>query len=216
MNDTVQEVFSMENKIDQPMPTVFCRNSGIVTMAAVVLLFAASPLPVMAQARTASGQVPAYLADDIVREVAAVVSLKDIMRKAEKAGMKTGDVVAVLIRADVTPSVVIYTAIREGYSAQKVVAAAVKAGVPIGTVVNAALGAGADTKAIYVGAAEAGAMPSEVANALAGASVPAAPVFGYAAPADSSSRGVYTPSTPIMIGCGGGATPSASPYRPKK
>jgi len=181
-------------------------------------LIAMTTPPVMAQVNTSPGQGPSYLSADVARDVAAGVSLLDIMRKAERSGMKVSDVVASLVTAGVTPSLVVYTAIQEGYSAQQVVAAAIKAGAPLDAVTNAAIGAGADKRSIYLGAAEAGAPSEAVANAVTNATAPTSQTMGYTPPAEGGPS-VYTPSTPIVVSGGGGATPStqpASPYRPKQ
>jgi len=154
----------------------------------------------------------------IARDLAAGIPLKDIINDAVKDGVKIQEVVAQAIMEGVEPALVVYTAIAEAYSVPLVVSAAITAGAPLNITVNAALGAGAEKQDVYAGAANAGVPPTSVANAIVSSGVPATPetVYGYTSPVDATPI-VYTPPTPIVLGGGGGRTPStrtASPIMP--
>jgi len=150
----------------------------------------------------------------IARDLAAGIPLKDIINNAVSDGVKIQEVVAQAVAEGVEPSLVVYTAITEEYAVPLVVSAAITAGAPLNITVNAAIGAGAEKQDIYAGAAYAGVPPTPVANAIVSSAAPAPTVFEYTSPVDPPP-GVYTPAAPVVLGGGGGGTPStrtASPY----
>jgi hypothetical protein len=153
---------------------------------------------------------------DIAQDLAAGVSLADVLDKAVDSGMPLDQVVVAALDAGVAPSILIYTAVIEGYSVKQVVTAAVEHGVPLSVVAAAALGAGADKNLVISGATDAGVPKATIATAIAAATSPNAAVYGTTTPMDSTPAAII-PAPPVAIGGGGGGTPStlpASPYRP--
>jgi hypothetical protein len=153
---------------------------------------------------------------EIARKVAAKEPLHSIIAYYAQKGVPITDIVYSCIKAGVDPGQAVYTAIIDGYSARPVVAYSLRAGAPLDKVVEAALGAGADKRFVYLGATDAGVSVGAIATAV---SSNAAPAANAADPSPSTARAsaVYIPAGPVLIGGGGGATPStkrASPYRP--
>jgi hypothetical protein len=177
-----------------------------------------------AESRQQGGAPPAplnkraakYTGAEMARDIAAGAPLPEALDQATAAGMTVGQMVAAAMDAGVEPSVVVYTAITEGYSPRDVVAAAIGNGAPLYDVIAAALAAGAEKKYIIAGAAGAGEPAADIASAVALASTGSAPVYGYGAELNPTVA-TLIPSAPILIGGGGGVTPStlpASPYKP--
>jgi hypothetical protein len=161
-------------------------------------------------------KIAKYSDKDVARDLAAGLSLGEVMDKAVESGMPIGQVVTAMLDAGVNPSIVVYTAIIEGYSAKQVVSAAVTYGAPLSVVASAAIGAGADKKVVISGAMDAGAPPAAIATAVANGTAPGAPVYGTSIPL-STTPSALIPAPAPFIGGGGGGTPStqpASPYKP--
>jgi hypothetical protein len=157
-----------------------------------------------------------YTSADMARDIAAGVPLPEVFDEASASGMTVSQMVTAALEAGESPYVVVYTAITEGYPAQAVVAAAVNEGAPLTEVISAALMAGAEKKAVISGAVSAGAPASAVASSFAVASASASPVYGYELLMGPTVETII-PLAPILVGGGGGVTPStqpASPYQP--
>lgn len=154
---------------------------------------------------------------EIVRDIAAGISTKEIIEKVVEMGMNVDEVVRVIIRAGVDPGRAVYTAIQEGYMIVLVVSGALDNMQALPTVINAAFAAGADANAIMEGAKEAGIVPELIATAIAEARSFNAPVFPFtSAVIPAPVVEVYiAPSNIVLIG--GGITQStqiASPSAP--
>lgn len=147
---------------------------------------------------------------EIAKDVAAKVSVKDVIEKAIDKGMNVDEAAAAAMKAGVDTQAVVYAAITEGYSGKMVVEGAIEAGAKIEIVVKAAVAAGADTKEIAAGAKDAGVTAEVVASAISTATSSDAPVFGFTAPVADATPLVdaYIAPAIITVSGGGGATPS--------
>ncbi len=178
---------------------------------------AASPLPqVSALPGAQAKRSEKYTADDIARDIAAGVPLPEVFDRAAAAGLPADVMVAGAIDAGVDPGTVVYTAVSEGYPARAVVEGAIGDGAPLYDVIAAALAGGADKKDVIAAATGEGEPTAAVASAVALAQSSDAPVYGAALLAGPPVEAI-PPAAPVMIGGGGGVTPStlpASPYKP--
>jgi hypothetical protein len=154
-----------------------------------------------------------YTEKDVTRDLAAGIALGEVIDRSVESGMEIDEAVAACLNAGVSPSGVVYTAITEGYPGHTVITAAVENGAPLSIVVAAAIGAGCDRSQVIAGATDAGVPPAAVANAVAAVSGSGGAGIGGAFPAGGGAPAII-PAPSFPIGGGGGATPSASPYRP--
>jgi hypothetical protein len=155
----------------------------------------------------------------ITRSVAAGEPLASVITGMVKTGIPVDEVVSAAIAAGVDPAAAVSASIAGGHSARLVVRGALRGGAPVNDVVRAALVAGGDRRLVQQGARDAGIDAPAIANAVVKTDVaPAGPRSAEAA-AKSAGKAETTPalvipSSPVAIGGGGGATPSASPYAP--
>lgn len=161
---------------------------------------------VAAAAKDAKEAKDAQVAE-IAKDVAAKVSVKDIVEKAIDKGMNVDEAAAAAIKAGVDPQAVVYAAIAEGYSGKMVVEGAIEAGAKVDVVVKAAVAAGADTKAITEGAKDAGVTADVIATSIADAASPDTTFTFTPAATDAPLVEEYIAPTEAIVS-GGGATPS--------
>ena len=161
-----------------------------------------------------SGIEGGYTGGDMVRDIAAGISLSEALRLASEAGMTVREMLYAALDNGVNPYDLVYIAVTDGYPPDSVVQTTVAYGAPLQEVLAAALAGGADSKLVITGAIQAGAPASSVASEIAAAGLSASPVYGdQDSPASSFATGLR--SLPVIGGGGAPAsTRSASPYRP--
>ena len=158
-----------------------------------------------------------FTENDVAREVAAGLTISEVIEKAVDSGMLPEEAVAAAIKSGVSADAVVYTAIQEGYSPEKVVEAAIVRGAPSALVFSAALAAGAERQLVIDGAKAAGMPPTAIAGSMASATSGDIRSTGPAWTGGGATPLAVLPLTPIPIGGGGGAPPltePASPYKP--
>jgi hypothetical protein len=154
-----------------------------------------------------------YTQNDIARDIAAGVTISGTIDRAVESGMAPEAAVAAVIAAGVSADAVVYTAIQGGYSPSKVVQSALGSGAPSALVFSAALAAGADRQQVMEGAQSAGMPAAAIAGSMASATSGDVRTLGASGASAATPLSVIPPVV-VPIGGGGGATPSASPYKP--
>jgi FecR protein len=178
---------------------------GLLVHGTTLAKAAASLTPVPERARPAR----TYTQNDVARDIAAGMTVSETLDRAVESGLSPEDAVGALIQSGVGADAVVYTAVQEGYAPANVVQSAITRGAGPEAVFSAALAAGASREQVMEGAKAAGMPPSAIAEALAsGAGRTAAGMPGGTTPRSA------LPETVVPLSGGGGATPSASPYKP--
>nr|MBC8363139.1 hypothetical protein [Candidatus Desulfatibia profunda] len=195
----------------------------IITLLLILSIISSIMLPCPSGAQEGP---PAWIAADL----AAGVSIEEVIQKAVDAGMAVEDAVEALILAGANASQVVYAAITANYPAESVVKGAATAVSKMGlsdtdaqaaltVIASAALQAGATQSKVTTGLASAGVSAVVIANAITQALLTPSPVFGYTAPtppAPPTGGGVLGGGGPPIGGSGAGAPPTkvASPTKP--